>query len=589
LYVGGEVSDSIPDTLITAYHSVGGNTDFFVLKYGVDCSCTSMPVAAYTTTGTSVVDVTYTGTTTGLDSVVWNYGDGTTDTGITTSHTYTVVGTVDLCVTVYTGCGQDTHCGNITVNCTGAITSAFTNAGTTVRTYTYTGTTTALDSVIWNFGDGHTATGTTAAHTYSTSGTYTVCATAYTGCGSNTACDTVEIDCAPTSSFSHSGTSTADFTYTGTTTSLDSVVWNYGDGHRGTGLTSSHTYSLSGTYSLCATVYTACGSNTSCDTITINCTPASSFTYSGTDPVIFTYTGTTPGLDSIVWHFGDGTSGTGTTITHTYTAAGTYSVCATAYGLCGNNTSCSLITLDCLPTASFTTTGTITRDFTYTGTTAGVDSVVWNFGDASSATGTSATHTYTAVGTYTLCVTAYSPCGENKSCTTITISCITAPVANFIETGSNPYSFGYIGTIAGYDSLIWTYGDGSSFSGSGTAFETVHTYTAPGTYVACVTVFTSCGIDSACKDIVVHTVGVPSVSIVDIQVYPNPAGDELNVTGVLQNTNYRLLTVTGVAISEGLLHSGSNTIVTKNITPGVYVLELTNLDGGKDIKRVLKE
>ncbi len=64
-YIGGEVANCIPsDSVITPYCSVGGNTDFFVLKYGVDCGCTSMPVCNYSVTGTTTITATYTGSTT---------------------------------------------------------------------------------------------------------------------------------------------------------------------------------------------------------------------------------------------------------------------------------------------------------------------------------------------------------------------------------------------------------------------------------------------------------------------------------------------------------------------------------------------
>ena len=50
---------------------------------------------------------------------------------------------------------------------------------------------------------------------------------------------------------------------------LDSVVWNFGDGSHATGLTTTHTYTANGTFHPCVTVYTNCGSNTYCDTITV--------------------------------------------------------------------------------------------------------------------------------------------------------------------------------------------------------------------------------------------------------------------------------------------------------------------------------
>ena len=194
LYRGGMVADSIPDTLISAYHTAGGNTDFFVLKYGVDCSCTSMPVAAYTDTGTYVIGFTYTGTTTGLDSVKWNFGDGTTSTSMNPIHEYTAIGTYNACVTVYTSCGSDLHCSEITVACVSVPAASFSDTGMHTVGFTYTGVTTGIDSVVWNFGDGSTDITTNPIHTYSTAGTYTVCVTAYTSCGSDVACNVVVVN-----------------------------------------------------------------------------------------------------------------------------------------------------------------------------------------------------------------------------------------------------------------------------------------------------------------------------------------------------------------------------------------------------------
>jgi len=104
---------------------------------------------------------------------------------------------------------------------------------------------------------------------------------------------------------------------------------------------------------------------------------------------------------------------------------------------------------------------------------------------------------------------------------------------------------------------------------------TIHTYYAHPSYVA--------------------RYGVPTTSVTQIQinnsinVYPNPTSDELNITGITENTNYRLLNVTGVCVQNGILHSGSNTMIMGNIAAGVYVLELTDGEGRRDIVRVVKE
>jgi hypothetical protein len=63
---------------------------------------------------------------------------------------------------------------------------------TTVQ-YTYNGTTSAVDSLIWDFGDGQkqkvtTGLTTPVSHTFSTNGKYSVCVTAYNSCGSHNYC-----------------------------------------------------------------------------------------------------------------------------------------------------------------------------------------------------------------------------------------------------------------------------------------------------------------------------------------------------------------------------------------------------------------
>jgi len=113
VYVGGNFSSSLfvnTDSIT----SIGGGSDFFVAKYGYDnCNCTTSPVANYTHSGTTTVNFTYTGSTTGLDSVVWTFGDGSTARGNTASHTYTTSGTYYACVAVYTACGSNTHCDSV--------------------------------------------------------------------------------------------------------------------------------------------------------------------------------------------------------------------------------------------------------------------------------------------------------------------------------------------------------------------------------------------------------------------------------------------------------------------------------------------
>lgn len=599
LYIGGQVVSNVWGDTIAHYNSVGGNTDFYVLKYGLDCSCTSMPIASYVDTnslsatgGGDTVRFGYTGPTSGIDSVRWSFGDGTTSNLTNPTHIYSTIGTYHACVRIYSYCGNDVHCTDITIPCITAPGSSFTSTGISAsRNFTYTGTTIGLDSVAWAFGDSGHATGLTTAHTYTAIGTYIVCATAYNLCGNNTSCNTITVPCVslPAANYTSTGSgATRNFTYTGTTTAIDSIAWRFGDGGRATGTTTSHTYGGTGTFTACVIAYNHCGNDTQCYNITIPCVaaPVAAYTHSGVTTIGFLYSGTAVGLDSVVWTFGDGSHATGaTTTSHTYSAVGTYTACVTAYNPCGNNSACATITIPCIapPIASFTTTGTAPVNFAYSGTTVALDSVVWNFGDGNHAIGLTTTHAYALPDTYLVCVTAYNPCGWDSACYTVIIPCDT-PVAAFTHTGMLPANFTYTGTTTHIDSVTWQFGDGTTATGN----TTTHSYAVSGTYHVCVIAYTNCAMDSACSDIFFTGLGVGAVTLHSIQVYPNPVTDELIITGIMQLTPYRLLNVTGISLQAGILEKGSNALSLKNYAPGVYVLEITATDGSKEMVKVVK-
>lgn len=87
-------------------------------KWGyANCNCT-LPVPAFNASAPSgkTVQYTYTGTTSGIDSLVWLWGDGTRQkvtAGFTTPlpHTFTTNGRYNVCVTAYSGlCGTGNFC-----------------------------------------------------------------------------------------------------------------------------------------------------------------------------------------------------------------------------------------------------------------------------------------------------------------------------------------------------------------------------------------------------------------------------------------------------------------------------------------------
>ena len=208
----------------------------------------------------------------------------------------------------------------------------------------------AIQNYQWNFGDGQTGTGATVNHTYASAGTYQVTLTV--SCGghcTNQKTQTVTVNAQPSANFTYTTVCQGNATqFTSTSAGqIQSYSWNFGDGQTGTGQNVSHTYANAGTYQVTLTVQ---GAGDSCSdhitqTVTVNATPTSNFNYTSVcrgEPTQFTSTATVQQgqqIQTYSWNFGDGQTGTGQTVSHTYANAGDYQVThtvSTSNGLCSD-------------------------------------------------------------------------------------------------------------------------------------------------------------------------------------------------------------------------------------------------------------
>ena len=383
------------------------------------CNGTSVPFNSTSTINTPGV----------ITNWNWNFGDNTTGTGSTTSHTYSNPGNYN--VTLFVNSGN---------SCVDSIVHQITVFNNPVVNFTHsdvclgdsmhfinTSSVNSPDSIssyIWNFGDGVTSNLKTAAHDYVNAGTHsvTLVATTINGC-SGAVTNPANVFDAPQSSFSFNNTCLSNaeiFTNTSVNPSLGTISnwsWDFGDNSslNTTVESPSHLYSSPGNYQVTLITHS---SNLGCadtfsSSITIFPMPVAKFVFNNVclnQAINFTDSSTVSGgTISCAWNFGDGTSSNTTqNPNHAYSNYGTFMVSSivTTNNGCKDSISKTVV-VHPLPIADYSTTNvckgstTLFNDLSNIPTTDTIQLWKWNFGDGSAVnTNTNTTHLYTTAGSY---------------------------------------------------------------------------------------------------------------------------------------------------------------------------------------------
>lgn len=394
-----------------------------------------VPVASAFTYTTNNLTATFTDASTGpVTDWFWDYGDGTTSTMQNPVHTYTSNGSYIVCLTTTGPCGTATHCDTI-MACAVPVAGWSYTSNLFSASFTDASSATVF-SRIWDFGDGNTSTQLNPTHFYSTAGTYTVCLTVTDSCGTDSTCGTVNIAGCPPIAADWSASTTglqADFTDMSTGT-LYFYNWDFGDGNTSFQQNPSHTYAAPGNYTVCLIVADSCSADTFCNSIALTCpapvadwsATSSNFTAGFTD-------NSSASVFSRLWDFGDGNTSTLTNPVHTYSALGTYTVCLTVTDSCGSDSSCGTVIIDCPAIAAdwSATTTDLTADFTDL-SSGSLFFYAWDFGDGTTDFSQNPSHTYTAAGTYTVCLIVADSCSADTLCNSITVTNPVGPVNDSI-------------------------------------------------------------------------------------------------------------------------------------------------------------
>ncbi|MEN8224499.1 MAG: PKD domain-containing protein, partial [Bacteroidota bacterium] len=533
----------------------GNDTSYMTLTVDtvpvIDFSTTPIDSACYQET------ITFIGTTNcQIVNWDWNFGDGNTGTGQTTTHAYNIPGTYLVSLAAFNAYG----CVD-TIEYIRVITDPFINFTHTPDSscendtvyFNGLGDMVTYADWIWDFGDGSPQdTGRNVTYAYPDNGLYTVTLSV---CSKDTSyLHTVIQPCAAIAGSDEYICEYHPFDFSSSATlpdtvSADSLRWSGGLGsfNDPTVLWPIYTPAAGelGDIALTLIAYGigTCGDDTSTMILSVLDGPEAGFTFIPDDSIcvgediFFTDTSTTT-IVNWVWDFDDGNSGNGQNITHTYASDGTFNVQL----IVTNDTACvDSVTLPVqvhpLPIAGFTIAPSdsvcLNTEMTFddaSSSSVGITSWDWDFGDGNTTSGSSVTHTYASTGTYDV----YLYILNDNSCVDTLMQQVTVVALPAIDFSMSPNDTNCVNeeiffmaidtsgtSITSWD---WDFNDGNIGSGQNVS----HTYTAEGDYNIMLVATNTTG----CTDTVWHSRRVEMINI-DFDMTPPVSclGDPVNFDG----------------------------------------------------------
>ncbi|HSC37871.1 MAG TPA: PKD domain-containing protein, partial [Chitinophagaceae bacterium] len=372
----------------------------------------------------------------------------------------------------------------------------------------------------WDFGDGNTGTMQNPGNTYNAAGTYNVslqvtnsngCSTTLTSPSPITIYAGVKAGFTTGQASSCQAPASIPFTNTSTGTGALSYSWDFGDGTFSSAPNPVHVYNTAGNY----TVKLTTSNNSGC---------SNSYTQPGIAVGVAMVNFTAPAVSclnenvsfsdisnpvpqSLVWDFGDGTQATDPHPIHAYNALGTYTIKMTAnLGHC-QDTKTKTIQIIPRPVADFSAPVQVSckAPFTanFTGIATGATAWEWDFGDGTTASTQSPSHTYTSEGSFMVKLTITNSAGCRETVSKSDFIIIKKPLVEFATQPQKdciPFAFSpvlHIESVVPITDFQWDFGDGATGSG----LNPTHTYTLKGLYTVALTWKTADG----CQETIVKT------------------------------------------------------------------------------------
>jgi PKD repeat protein len=300
------------------------------------------------------------------------------------------------------------------------------------------------------------------------------------------------------------------------------------------------------------------------------------------------------GYASLLWDFGDGVLTSVVEPTHTYQAAGNYTVFLTLFSACDTISSTQQVQLSLAPSANFSAVDTLSGCNTLTlglqpQFVAPNTNYQWLSPGAAqaSSTLTNYTATYTQSGTYSITLIARNSTGlADTSTETVVVEVLSAPMAAFtysVLSSSGVVTF--TNQSVGGTSYLWNFGNTNQLLSN--APSVTHVYYATGDYVVTLVASNACGASVIQTNLVIGSVETDQIATTEgWLLYPNPATESLWIVAPTELTDMpqlRIIDLMGRTVAQTLMQGQSTQVQVGNLASGVYLVQI---DGGAVLRFV---
>ncbi|MBL4735761.1 MAG: PKD domain-containing protein, partial [Flavobacteriales bacterium] len=397
-----------------------------------------------------------------------------------------------------------------------SFTYTYGNGGCTPDLTTFTNTSLAADTFIWDFGDfSPPDSSTNPTHNYGFSGVFVVTLIAYdtlTG-DSDITTDILTITMTPFPGWAFFFFNPPNPVCLGNTVDFNNFmfpaptlsIWDFGDGDSSSVLQPEHLYADTGDYPVVFIAGNVCGTDTTRDTVRVdtNAPPPSPGMFFFPDPVCpgtpvdfnqFTF----PDPISSIWDFGDGDSSLLYEPSHIYTTAGWKYLSLTVDNGCNDTTIFDSIYVDTTIIPSVFISGFPTNicpgdSVNFSSGGGNLVGFVWAFGDSTFSLQPDPAHVYTDTGVFEVVFTGTNTCGNSSNDTLyITVDSNATPFASWSR---NPFNacpgtpVNFTNFSNNFTSSFWDFDDAST----STLENPTHVFADTGTYNVMLVVYNSCG------------------------------------------------------------------------------------------------